>query len=280
MKHTIFTKVIETVKKYVIKINEKLNFKYVSLDSVVADKFNYSIGNSKLGQGKVLNYGLSIQHTCAADAPCKKGGVCYGTRGCFQFGSNLQRVAENTVFVLTHKTHDIVKVFQKMIDDNPKIKYFRHFEIGDIPKVDYINAMVAIAIVNPSVKFWCYTKRYDFVNDWVDEYGLESIPSNLTIIFSHWRNDDGSYYPMDNRYNFPTSEFIPLGHEEEAEKVTHVCPCSNPDVLSNCVDCDHPCFELKHGESMALLEHSTVRTRKRDQQVKSAHKALKAKKTA
>jgi len=281
MKHTIILNAtlnfFHAVKKYVIKRNEELGFKFVSLDSVVSDKFNYSVGNSKLGQKKVLNYGLSIQHTCAGDAPCKQKGKCYGTGGCFQFGSNLQRVAENTAFVLVNRKHieNIVAVFQAMINENPKIKYFRHFEIGDIPYIEYINAMVQIAVENPDVTFWCYTKKYALVNAWIDQNGLDAMPSNLTIIFSHWRNDDGSYYPMDNRYDFPTSEYIPLGQEHLTETVTHVCPCSDPNVLSNCVNCDKPCFELKHGESMALLEHSTVRTRERDRRVKAAHKALK-----
>jgi hypothetical protein len=80
---------------------------------------------------------------------------------------------------------------------------------------------------------------------------------------------------MDNPYHLPTSEFIPLGREELVKWVTHVCPCSDPNVIAKCENCEHPCYELKHGESMALLEHSTTETRKRDSEIKMAHEELK-----
>ena len=101
------------------------------------------------------------------------------------------------------------------------------------------------------------------------------LPENLTIIFSHWLNSDGTYYPMDNRHNLPTSEFIPFGMEKLAEKVTHICPCSDPTVKATCATCDHACYSLKKGESMALLEHSTKATKARDKAIKEAKKALK-----
>ena len=73
----------------------------------------------------------------------------------------------------------------------------------------------------------------------------------------------------------PTSEFIPLGKEELKDTVTHICPCSDPSVNVTCATCDHPCYTLKQGESMALLEHSTKRTKKRDKEIRTAKKALK-----
>lgn len=262
-------------QEYSIYITQ-YGFKAVDINTVTTNRFNYSIENSKLGKN-VLNYGMDIMHTCA-NCECKRKGKCYGTGGCFQFGSNMQRSAENYMFWFVNGSDVMLTALQDMIDNNPKCVKFRHFEIGDIPNREYlVKVMIQLALDNPNVKFWTYTKKYEIVNKYVDEFGLDAIPDNLTIIFSHWMNDDGSYFPMNNRHNFPTSEFIPIGKEEELlPHITHVCPCSDPTVIAHCATCDHPCHDLKHGESMALLEHSTKASAKRDKELKAAHKALKA----
>lgn len=262
-------------KEYSVYIN-KYGYKSVNTDSVVTNRFNYSTKNSKLGEN-ILNYGMDIMSTCAA-CECKTKGVCYGTCGFFQFGSNLNRAAENFMFWFTNGSSAMVDAIQHAIDSNSVCKKFRHFEIGDIPNEDYLkNVMIPSAEKNGDVKFWTYTKKYGIVNRFVEKYGLEAIPKNLTIVFSHWLNEDGTYFPMDNPYDFPTSEFIPVGKEEELlPHVTHVCPCSDPNVIAHCATCDHPCHDLKHGESMALLEHSTKASAKRDKELKAAHKALEA----
>ena len=133
--------------------------------------------------------------------------------------------------------------------------------------------MVKIAIDNPGIKFWSYTKKYSIVNKWINANG--DLPENLVIIFSHWMNCDGSYFPMNNPHNLPTSEFIPFGREELKETVTHICPCSDPSVVATCATCDHPCYKLCKGESMALLEHSTKATKQRDKDIKAAKASLK-----
>lgn len=253
----------------------KYGFKAVDTETVTTNRFNYSKGNSKLGE-HVLNYGMDIMHTCTT-CECKTKGNCYGVHGLFQFGSNMQRAAENFMFWFANGPEAMREAIQSAIDENQDCEKFRHFEIGDIPNERYLaEVMIPIAIANPGTKFWTYTKKYEIVNRFVDKYGLTAIPENLTIVFSHWMNEDGTYFPMDNRYSFPTSEFIPVGKEEELlPHITHICPCSNPDVIAHCEDCDHPCHDLKHGESMALLEHSTKASAKRDKALKAAHKALK-----
>lgn len=264
-----------TEKEYTI-YTTKYGYKAVDINSVITNRFNYSVGNSKLGNN-VINYGMDIMSTCAA-CECKTKGNCYGTCGFFQFGSNLKRAAEDFMFWFVNGSNAMVDAIQDAIDSNPKCKKFRHFEIGDIPNEAYLrDVMIESAKRNPDVKFWTYTKKYAIVNGFVDKYGLSAIPSNLTIVFSHWMNEDGSYYPMDNKYDFPTSEFIPVGKEDELlPHITHVCPCSNPDVIAHCETCDHPCHDLRHGESMALLEHSTKASAKRDKALRAAHKALEA----
>lgn len=244
--------------------------KYVTRESVDG-VFHYSKGNSKLGP--VLNVGYSIEYSCVHDCECFCLGDCYGCHGTFVFGRNQKLYTENVNFFFNASDSEFINTVNEAIREE-KANRFRWFEVGDIINLRHLKLIIAIAKDNPAVKFWFYTKKYRIVNLYCEHYGLETIPENLTIIFSHWMNRDGSYYPMDNKYDFPTSEFIPFGKEEEI-KVTHICPCSDPEFIGTCSTCEYPCHSLKHGESMGLLEHSTSRTKKRDKAIREAREAKK-----
>lgn len=258
--------------KYVIKTDPVNGHKYVDVETVRNDTLNNSNGNSKTGDN-VGNFNFPIKYTCVM-CECRIDGVCYALDGCYNFASNQATYSENLAF---YRSVDSETFVSRMVDDilENKWELFRYFTCGDIADLRFFKCMIEIANRLPNVKFWSYTKKYGIVNFYVSEHGLESIPKNLTIIFSHWRNKDGSYFPMPNPYNFPTSEFIPIGEEHLTETVTHICPCSDPDVVAQCKTCDHPCYELKHGESMALLEHSTKETKERDRAIKASHDKIK-----
>ena len=200
-------------------------------------------------------------------------GLCYAEQGCYMFADNQAQYSENYNFYVNSKSSEFIAALQVVIDSNPSIKLFRYFTCGDIPDIRFVKCMVQLAKNNPDVKFWSYTKKYSIINHYLDDN--EPLPENLVIIFSHWQNRDKTFFPMDNPHNLPTSEFIPVGQEERKAAVTHVCPCSDPSVNATCKTCDHPCYTLKPGESMALLEHSTKETKQRDKEIKAAKKALK-----
>lgn len=244
---------------------------YVTRDSVCSDILHVAEGNTKTGT-KVVNFNLSIEYTCNHDCECYKEGLCYAEGGCYLYANNQAIYTENYNFIKNSTNEEILTAWQLALDYYG-YKLWRYFTCGDIPFFRFFECMVEFAKRNPDVKFWSYTKKYYIVNKWIDENG--ELPENLTIIFSHWLNSDGTYYPMDNRHNLPTSEFIPFGMEKLAEKVTHICPCSDPTVKATCATCDHACYSLKNGESMALLEHSTKATKARDKAIKEAKKALK-----
>lgn len=270
--------------------------KFVEIESVRdIDTPNTAKGNSKVGNKKVVIFNLPIEYTCRKDCECYKGFddpitgkhiiPCYACHGCFCFSNNQAIYAENYRMIkniLSRK--DGIEQLVKLLSCSIKkaTKFFRWFECGDVPALynqEFIEVMVRLAKMFKKVKFWAYTKKYWMFNRYVKEHGIDSIPENLVIIFSHWRNHDNTFLEMPNPYSFPVSEFIPLGCEEETKNVTHVCPCSDPNVFEQCINCSHPCYELKKGESMALLEHSTERTAERDKAVKEAHKRI-AEKTA
>ena len=151
------------------------------------------------------------------------------------------------------------------------------FAVGDILNIEFIEMMVNVGKACPDVKFWGYTKKYMLVNHYIENrmHGdAETFHALTGLIFSHWRNQDGSFFEMLNPYKMPLSEFIPLGNESDAAQADHICPCSNPDVFENCCNCSNPCYDPQLGQSMALLEHSTSRTAARDKSIKQAHKAI------
>ncbi len=268
MKNTMISKVVELVRE--IK-RDKYGVKYCDINSVHG-VFHWSKKNSKVG--KAIGVNFPIFYTCRHDCECYTKKVCYAQCGCYMFNSNQQIYAENYKFYMENPIA-WWKTLQNTVNTEAKnYELLRFFECGDFPRMAFVSELVDFANDNPELKIWLYTKKYFFVNRYCDNNGVNSIPENVHIIFSHWLNEDGTYLPMDNPYNFPTSEFIPMGREDLLENVTHICPCSDPNVIATCETCEHPCYELKHGESMALLEHSTPKTRARDKAVHAAKTAL------
>ena len=263
--------VVEGQERKPYAIRKGINGKNYVVKETVSDFFlHVSEGNSKTGPA--VNFNFPIEYTCNHDCECYKAGLCYAENGCYLFASNQANYSENLNFYNNHTDDEFIQAMQLAID---KIGYslFRYFTCGDIPNSRFINIMVKLAENNPGIRFWSYTKKYEIVNKWIDENG--QLPENLVIIFSHWMNKDGSFYPMNNRHNMPVSEFIPFGQEEKVKTVTHICPCSDPTVKANCATCDHACYTLKAGESMALLEHSTKETKERDKAIKAAKDQIK-----
>lgn len=270
-------------KPYNVMTDPFSGSKYVDVHSVRSDCLNVSDGNSKTGDG-VGNYNLPIYGTCVCNCECHAGYIdengkhvspCYACTGLYNMPDNQRKYAENLAYFNATDSEAFVNEMVSEILNN-KWELYRYFTIGDIPNMRFFECMVEIARRLENVtRFWFYTKKYGIVNLWVQEHGLDAIPENLTVIFSHWRNHDGSFYPMSNPYNFPTSEFIPAGMENEIDDTYHVCPCSDPTFTGTCKTCEKPCHELKHGEHMALKEHSTSATKQRDKEIHASQKALK-----
>ena len=254
--------------------------KIIDVNSFKAEKIHVVVGNAKVGK-HVMTFSFPTWYSCNHGCECFTGTAehrppCYAMQGCYNFLSVQFAHAENFKFFMDNDSRTFIDAINAEIKKHARsCNKFRWFTAGDILNRRFLECMVTAAVENPGVKFWTYTKKYNIVNKWIDENGLDTMPKNLTIVFSHWLNDNGTYFPMDNRHNLPTSEFIPLGREEKAKNVTFICPCSDPNVVANCETCEHCCADLKCGQSQALLEHSTKRTKARDKAVQAAHKKIK-----
>jgi len=128
--------------------------------------FNFSIpaGNDKKS-GKI---------TCPFAGSCLK--LCYAKRGMYRFG-NVERAltkryeaSKEENFVQTI-TEELAKV------KNDKQIYIRIHDSGDFYSPSYFQKWLTIARLNPSVRFYAYTKSHSFIR------GIE-LPENFDLIFS------------------------------------------------------------------------------------------------
>ena len=249
---------------------------YALINTVSGNILNVSEGNEKVGN--TICFNLPIEYTCSHCCECYKLSLCYAEGGCYNFPDNQAKYSENLKFFRETDRETFIQALQLAID-SIGFKLFRWFTCGDIVNSLFLDYMVEIARNNPDVEFWAYTKKYAICNKYVESHGgsiEKAFPANLVIIFSHWLNQDKTYYPMHNPYNFPTSEYIPVGMEELAKKATFICPCSDPESIATCETCENKCYHLKPGQSQALLEHSTAASKERDREIKEKKKAKKA----
>ena len=248
----------------------KNGFVFVPLnDAAVRDYIIHLSTSGNTKTGPVAAFNLPVELTCDHRCECYMNKDCYACGGCYRYKNNQFMYTENLKYFLNHTSDEFINQIVTLVIVSG-LRVFRWFTCGDIVNYRFFECMIAIARRLPVVRFWTYTKKYAIVNKWLDNNGgPDALPENFkSVIFSHWMNRNGSYFPMDNRYNMPTSEFIPFGKEDLLKTVDHVCPCSDPDIFVNCVNCPNPCYELKPGMSMGLCEHSTPATRERDKMLR------------
>ena len=136
-----------------------------------AKEFNVRIFNFSIPAG---NDKKSGKITCPFAGSCLK--LCYAKRGMYRFG-NVERAltkryeaSKEENFVQTI-TEELAKV------KNDKQIYIRIHDSGDFYSPSYFQKWLTIARLNPSVRFYAYTKSHSFIR------GIE-LPENFDLIFS------------------------------------------------------------------------------------------------
>lgn len=226
----------ETVKNAVGMLQERIAFyrdawnRDVNLDAVV------STGNKKIGN--TLNVSLAPVITCANCSGCMA--YCYDIKAVMAYKNVLNARAKNTALFMEcpEKYFDDI---EWAIEKRKSNKYFRWHVSGDIPNMNYLENMVRIARKYPEWAFWTYTKNYRVVNEYVRQYGKDSIPSNLSIMFSEWKG-----MPMVNPYGFPEFRVV-LKNDKKPEGVRWCC--------GNCNECIRNHSHCVKGETVYCMEH-------------------------
>lgn len=193
----------------------------------------------KLGQGIVtLNFPAGI--TCRENAPCASG--CYAKHGNFLFDAVKARHMENYMAYLDDKEmfwDDIAAQLYLV-----PYRFFRYFSSGDIPDAEFVYGMVELAKKFPEVNFLCFTKQYEFVNEYIDYNG--DLPNNLVIVMSAW----GDWIP-ENPHDLPMSFVKFKNADYYIPADAHKCP----KFCGDCVMTGCSCWHMKKGESTYFDKH-------------------------
>ena len=128
--------------------------------------FNFSIpaGNDKKS-GKI---------TCPFAGSCLK--LCYAKRGMYRFG-NVERALTKR-YEASKEENFVERIDTELIKaTNKKQIYVRIHDSGDFYSPAYFAKWLEIARLNPSVRFYAYTKSHSFIR------GIQ-LPENMDLIYS------------------------------------------------------------------------------------------------
>lgn len=235
---------------------EKIKFERFLTD---ATHVHIQNGNAKTGKGiytinllagaspLTLKDGTTLTNVSGTCKGCCEGcceSACYARNTQIYRNSNIPTWADNTLLAL----YDIDTYFreiQNFINKN-MVAVIRFHAFGEIPSYEYFLEMVTLANTNPDVKFYTYTKRFNFLEKFLCDGG--AIPKNLVINVSIWH---GNY---ENKYGLP--EFIYDDGAEKLDKIPH-CPAVDKDGQNTGITCAmcKRCINAKQGTKTAVYAH-------------------------
>ena len=136
-----------------------------------AKEFNVRIFNFSIPAG---NDKKSGKITCPFAGSCFK--LCYAKKGNYRVG-NVQRGLSNRYEAT--KQENFVELITNELSKVKKDKqiYIRIHDSGDFYSPAYFAKWLEIARLNPSVRFYAYTKSHSFIR------GIE-LPENMDLIYS------------------------------------------------------------------------------------------------
>lgn len=194
-----------------------------------------SPGNTKMG--RIPSVSLPSIVTCKK-CPCNT--KCYAAKLERLRPSVRKAYADNYALYLNDK-----ETYWRELKAHMMLsKFFRFHVSGDIPDRDYLQRMIALAAEVPTCQVLCFTKRYEFVNEFIESGG--NIPENLHIIFSAWAGLE-----MTNPFSMPEAHVRYRDGTTTANENAQQC-------AGNCTDCaitDTGCWQLKQGEQVVFNEH-------------------------
>lgn len=225
-------------------------------------EISLSKGNRKLGK-KVFAFNLlpgdkpistkdkgqltNVSGTCGGCCEACEGN-CYAVRDArYHHNSCIPALAKNTLIM----RHNMEGTFAQLRDrlKSEKAKILRYHSSGEIETYDYLLHMVKLAIEMPEVRFYFYTKRFDFMDRYLKECG--ELPDNLICNISEW-NGNTEGYNLDGLNRFVYDD----GTDESLKNVAH-CPAVNKKGRKTGVTCDQCglCYSGNNGHVVAVYEH-------------------------
>ena len=161
-------------------------------------------GNKKIGKGV---FALNLLPGDAplstktrgqlTDIPGTCGGCCDGcVNDCYAVRETklhhnvcIPSLGKNTLIMRNNIDGMFSQLEDKLV--KRKAEVLRYHSSGEIESFNYLLHMVRTAVRLPNIKFYCYTKRFDFVQEYLNTYS--TFPENLTVNISVWNGNDEGY---------------------------------------------------------------------------------------
>ena len=138
------------------------------------EKISISKGNKKMGEIKSVSLPPIV--TCAENCTCAK--KCYAAKLC-RIYKNVKESYNRNLNILENNP---AEYWNQVNDSMCTSRFFRMHVSGDIPTYKYLVDMVRVVRNNPHCDVLVFTKRYDFVNKFIEEG--HTIPNNLHLSIS------------------------------------------------------------------------------------------------
>jgi len=197
-----------------------------------------SRGNAKMGL--IASVSLPPIISCSKEACKHCGKDCYARK--------IARLRPKTVGAAYQRNLDILKEepeqFWREVNAAVAMSRFFRFSVGgDLYDKDYFENMVKVARNNKHCEILCFTKKFDIVNEWLNDHKL---PKNLHLIFSGWRG-----MTMNNPHNLPEAHVFYRDGTTTAKDGARYCS-------GNCYECAIAmtnCWSLKKGQQVVFKQH-------------------------
>lgn len=212
--------------------------KFYVMQVLAGDALQVSISDRNNKMGAVASVSLLPYFSCHARCQKSCGGKCYAAKLANLRKSVRNAYARNTALAI-YKPQEY---WRQVRAAAAAFKYFRFHVSGDILNARYFAEMVKTAQELPGTEFLAFTKKYEIVNEWIDEHG--ALPKNLRILFSGWSN-----LTPDNPHGLP--ETTVYKHDGDFNPVWKSCG-------GNCFNCACSglgCWNAVAGDIIAFKEH-------------------------
>ncbi len=192
----------------------------------------FSKGNAKLGT-QTLIFNLPAGKTCPGALFCKSFAVvdsngkrsirdgehtqfrCFAASSEVQYdgafynrANNLQTVVDYLQVGVDHAAEQLNVALQHF--KTRKTSLVRIHESGDFFSIEYLEAWVKVAQMNPNLKFYCYSKSLHIFS----EFGVANLPSNFYLTASY----GGKFDYMIDANLFPRYSKVVMT-DEDAERM-------------------------------------------------------------
>ena len=189
----------------------------------------------------------NVRGTCTG---CCEGceNDCYAIRdGQYHHNSCIPAWGKNTLIA----RNNIDDMFVQLKDGltKKKAKVLRYHAAGEIINYNYLLHMVKLAVQMPQTQFYCYTKRFDLVSKYLEEF--KKFPKNFVVNISVWHDNDKGY-------DFgKCNKFVYDDHTDPKVMKMRHCPAVDKNGKSTgitCAQCQW-CFKGNYGRITAVHQH-------------------------